>query len=245
MLVSCSLVWFVPYHFQAMVPEWALPLSLLYSILVYFFGLLPDSERAKRFLKVTGMLTFLASCTLSGFELRKWYFDPIESASGTIYLFFERLIPTDLLAIDEHSGGGILGVGIYKENPQMPAMPVRCGEFSVENTTVGEFFGGPKGPVTQIVFRLSGNPKLDASKLQNISARTFCRDYDFLMFRILWLAPPGECFTGTAHLVLNQSDELKIAIPRQCARQSTDLKEFVPPIIIPLRPIQARSQVAR
>jgi hypothetical protein len=220
LLVVCVL----PVQRVSQAGDWIVPAVLIFSVMVFVLEIFPTlikrerrRERAK--LGLSALVVVSTGIQMIA-DFREERFEAVTTASGTISIWFSRVLRPGELRIS--------GADIFIVKAPLTSQRI-YGTFHVRN--IQSFVGAPvttpgqpgETRGTQIQMDLDNAPGLLAGQLDQLSARSLPSDFDYLVFGGDLAVPAGVSFAGSLHLLLNGTRLIELEIPRHHVTRSTRL----------------------
>jgi hypothetical protein len=212
---------FVPQRHQIAATKWMLPVILLVTIGKLYLELRNHGQKPI----TIEILATIALVLLAGFrtiaEFKSRQFDPIRSASGTLFINFDRLIPPGQLKVFR----GFSQAGLIKAPLTNNVIQHSFTVTNVEIGTTGKIEGSmiTAEQVTEVRFTLSSDSPLLSNHLDEVSANSLNKDFDYLTITMMFIEPATDCaLDGVLHLVLNGRKEYHFDVPRHVYRKGAE-----------------------
>jgi len=228
--------WFVPHTYQGTVTIWINPFILLLSIgkLYVDIGKHAGKPASTALTILASLLLVICSGVKTIADFRTKLFEPIRSVSGILYVTFDRLFTPGQVSLYAGFDRATLTKAPLTNTNAYYSITISKVEYGQTGKKVGTAILAEQ--VTQIKIYLTGESSLIRNHLEEISADSFSRKFDYLRIDSLDFRFEETCsFTGILHVILNGEHEYHRSLPRQIVKRDP---KFVPilstPIVVPL-----------
>jgi hypothetical protein len=219
---------FLPYRWQVVVKQYALWLAFVVTLVVFWRKnnrtetQSPQTKGWGKALEILSTLSFLFVALQTIAQIKIEWVEPIRNASGVINITFDQPVQKSTVSVISNPSFFPIFKGSMTSNANV------CGEFTVGGVTYKEFADDKTKELTFGMWvKISGEPQLYPNGLEQLSAKDFAKQCDYMRLELMVRAPQSFSYLATMDLVLNQTRKYTFESPRHYPSKA-------PCVIIPL-----------